>query len=121
MNYEYIDSDEKIEKAVKRFEKLERIAVDFECEFNLHIYGEHLCLIQIFDGLSYYLIDPRAEGVTKKGLSFFFSSSVKKLWFDCQSDASLVFKVYGLTITNIFDVRVLAELLGLKILVIVSP
>lgn len=112
MNYEYIDSDEKIEKAVKRFEKLERIAVDFECEFNLHIYGEHLCLIQIFDGLSYYLIDPRAEGVTKKGLSFFFSSSVKKLWFDCQSDASLVFKVYGLAITNIFDVRVLAELLG---------
>ena len=72
MNYEYIDSDEKIEKAVKRFEKLERIAVDFECEFNLHIYGEHLCLIQIFDGLSYYLIDPRSEGVTKKCLSFFF-------------------------------------------------
>ena len=96
MNYEYIDSDEKIEKAVSRFEKLERIAVDFECEFNLHIYGEHLCLIQIFDGLSYYLIDSRSDGVTKNGLSFFFSSSVKKLWFDCQSDASLVFKVYGL-------------------------
>ena len=112
MNYEYIDSDEKIEKAVSRFEKLERIAVDFECEFNLHIYGEHLCLIQIFDGLSYYLIDSRSDGVTKNGLSFFFSSSVKKLWFDCQSDASLVFKVYGLAITNIFDVRVLAELLG---------
>ena len=112
MDYSYLDTDQKIEDAVSHFETLERIAVDFECEFNLHIYGEHLCLIQIFDGSSYYLIDPRADGVTKKGLEVFFSSSVKKLWFDCQSDASLVFKVYGLRIASIFDVRVLAETLG---------
>ena len=112
MDYTYLDTDKKIEEAVSHFETLDRIAVDFECEFNLHIYGEHLCLIQIFDGVSFYLIDPRASGVTRNGLSLFFSSSVKKLWFDCQSDASLVFKVYGLCIESVFDVRVLAEILG---------
>lgn len=112
MDYSYLDSDEKIASAVALFDEKERIAVDFEGEFNLHVYGEHLCLIQIFDGNRYYLIDPRSSSVTAKGLDIFFSSPVQKLWFDCQSDALLVYKVYGLKIANIFDVRVLAEALG---------
>ena len=68
MDYIYLDSDEKIEKALVPLSQKKRIAVDFEGEFNLHIYGEHLCLIQIFDGCDFYLIDPRAEHVTIKGL-----------------------------------------------------
>ena len=112
MTYTYIDTDEKIIEAVPHFEEKERIAVDFEGEFNLHVYGEHLCLIQVFDGESFFIIDPRAAGVTPKGLEVFFSSSVRKLWFDCQSDASLVYKAYGLRINNIFDIRVVAEALG---------
>ena len=112
MDYLYLDTDEKIAAAVEAFGKKERIAVDFEGEFNLHIYGEHLCLVQIYDGESFYLIDPRAKGVTPAGLKLFFSSSVRKVWFDCQSDAALVSKVYGTAICNVFDIRVLAELLG---------
>ena len=112
MDYTYIDSDEKINEMLSLFGGKDRIAVDFEGEFNLHIYGEHLCLIQVFDGSSFFIIDPRAAGVTVKGLEAFFSSSVRKLWFDCQSDASLVYKAYGLKIENIYDVRVLAETLG---------
>ena len=112
MDYTYIDSDEKINEMLSLFGGKDRIAVDFEGEFNLHIYGEHLCLIQVFDGSSFFIIDPRATGVTVKGLEAFFSSSVRKLWFDCQSDASLVYKAYGLKIENIYDVRVLAETLG---------
>ncbi len=112
MDYSYIDNDELLLAAAGRFGKLERIAVDFEGEFNLHIYGEHLCLIQVYDGESFYLIDPRSEKVTEKGLSAFFSSPVRKIWFDCQSDAALVSKVYGKKIENIFDIRVLAQTLG---------
>ena len=112
MDYLYLDTDEKIAAAVEAFGKKERIAVDFEGEFNLHIYGEHLCLVQIYDGESFYLIDPRAKGVTPAGLKLFFSSSVRKVWFDCQSDAALVSKVYGTVICSVFDIRVLAELLG---------
>jgi ribonuclease D len=29
------------------------IAMDFEGEINLHIYGEHLCLIQVFDSIPF--------------------------------------------------------------------
>ncbi len=114
MDYAYLDTDGKIEEAVRSFSCKERIAVDFEGEFNLHIYGEHLCLVQIFDGASFYIIDPRSSAVTAKGLESFFSSPVRKVWFDCQSDAALVYKAYGLTISNISDVRVMAETLGFQ-------
>ena len=46
MNYTLIDNSADLEKYIAAWNVLDRIAVDFECEFNLHIYGEHLCLIQ---------------------------------------------------------------------------
>ena len=112
MHYSLLDSDIKIKDAVDHFISLERIAVDFEGEFNLHIYGEHLCLIQIFDGKDFFIIDPRSNEVSEKGLSLFFSSPVKKVWFDSQSDASLVYKKYGMRIENIYDIKILGMVLG---------
>jgi Ribonuclease D len=112
MNYQLIASDEDLIRESERFETKPFISVDFEGEFNLHVYGEHLCLIQVFDGDNYFVIDPRSGAVTAKGLERFFSSAVEKLWFDCQSDLSLVRKNYGLEIANIYDIRVLAMLTG---------
>lgn len=112
MIYTTLDSDEKIFQAVKRWESFPSIAVDFEGEFNLHIYGEHLCLIQIYDTEGYWIIDPRSPQVTRRGLEAFFSMKTEKIWFDVQSDASLVYKVYGLRIENVYDVRVPALALG---------
>lgn len=108
----YISHDNDLESAIRLWCDKERIAVDFEAEFNLHVYGEHLCLIQVFDGDEYYLIDPLSKTLSKDSLKAFFSLPVKKVWFDCQSDQSLVYKEYGFVIENIFDVRVLAKLLG---------
>ena len=112
MEYIYIDTDEALHEAVLKWKELECIAVDFEGEFNLHIYGEHLCLIQVYDGSGYSLIDPRSHAITKQGLEEFFSIETEKVWFECQSDASLVFKQYGLRIRNIVDIRVMAKALG---------
>ncbi len=111
MIYTTLDTDDKIISAVNEWNG-RPLSVDFEGEFNLHIYGEHLCLVQIFDGDRYYIIDARSRGVTAKGLEAFFSSSSEKVWFDIQSDASLVYKKYGLRISNVFDIRVPALLLG---------
>ena len=112
VDYSYLDTDDKILAAVAEWERKDRIAVDFEGEFNLHIYGEHLCLIQVYDGEGYFIIDPRSQGVTVKALKAFFLSSVEKVWFDAQSDASLVHKNYDTAISSIFDIRILAMVLG---------
>ncbi len=111
MIYTTLDTDEKIRDSVAKWNG-KPLAVDFEGEFNLHIYGEHLSLVQIFDGTGYYIIDARSSAVTPKGLEAFFSSSSEKVWFDIQGDASLVYKKYRLKISNVFDIRVPALLLG---------
>ena len=112
MEHVLIDSSDRLMECIGRWNSLERIAVDFECEFNLHIYGEHLCLVQVYDGTTYYVIDPRANGVSRDGLVAFFTSPVKKVWFDCQSDNSLVYRKYQVSVENILDVRVYALALG---------
>lgn len=111
MIYTTLDTDEKIRSAVAKWNG-KSLAVDFEGEFNLHIYGEHLSLVQIFDGTGYYIIDARSSMVTPSGLEAFFSSSSEKVWFDIQGDAALVYKKYHLKIINVFDIRVPALLLG---------
>lgn len=112
MEFEYIKSGKELERLVAVLEEKDRIAVDFEGEFNLHIYGEHLCLVQVFDGERYYIIDPRSREMTREALVSFFTSKVKKVWFDMQSDNSLLKKNYDTTLVNVLDVRIMAICLG---------
>lgn len=114
MYYELIDNDEKLKELISVWNKKQRIAVDFEGEFNLHYYGEHLCLIQIYDGKNFYIIDPLSEALSRQALIGFFTSPVKKVWFDCKSDNALVFKLYDVKIENITDIRALGKLIGFE-------
>ncbi len=111
--YRTIDSDKKLSQLIKSWKQREilSIAMDFEGEFNLHIYGEHLCLIQIFDGKEYFLIDPFK--ISKEALQTFLEDpELEKVMFDCASDSALVRKAYGISLTNVFDIRVQALALG---------
>ena len=108
MKCTYIDNKEEFELFLSKIDNLKEIAVDFECEFNLHIYGEHLCIIQIFDGTSYYIIDAKAKGLDKEDLIRFLTHPVEKIWFDVQSDNSLVNKIYNVQIANVYDIRAVA-------------
>ena len=111
--YSTIDSDNKLSTLVQSWKQREilSVAMDFEGEFNLHIYGEHLCLIQIFDGQEYFLIDPFK--VSEEALKTFLEDpDLEKVMFDCASDSALVRKAYGIALANAFDIRVQALALG---------
>ena len=114
-SYSWIDSDEALNKLLDNWENsgVASIAVDFEGEFNLHIYGEHLCLVQIYDGKDFYLIDPFS--VSSEGLKRLFENpKLEKLWFACSSDANLLWKKYKICLTGVYDLAVEQEILGLK-------
>ncbi len=92
---------------------LSSVAMDFEGEFNLHVYGEHLCLIQLFDGETYFIADPFK--ISKDTLApFFTDKDLEKVMFAADGDASLVRKVYGIQMERIWDIRVQALALGYK-------
>lgn len=136
-----VTSDEEIKNLLIHWEQggVSQIAMDFEGEFNLHCYGEHLCLIQIFDGRDFYLVDPlyadevasrenaqvqgkpfapfcnfSAPPLTAEGLRLLLESEqVEKLWFDCASDGELVWKKFGIRLTKVYDLFRVAKVLGL--------
>jgi len=113
--YIWIDSPTQLEQLTDSLiENNRTIAMDFEEESNLHVYGEHLCLIQVFDSKQYYAIDAlkinqHPEG--KKQIEKFLTAPFEKIMFDCSSDASIVRKSMGIQLENIFDIRVLAKAL----------
>lgn len=111
--YSTIDSDNKLSQQRESWRQraISSIAMDFEGEFNLHIYGEHLCLIQVFDGETYFLIDPLKLSIESLK-DFLEDASLEKVMFDCASDAALVRKAYGIALAGVFDIRVLALALG---------
>ncbi len=91
------------------------LAVDFEEESNLHIYGEHLCLIQIYDGAAYYLVDAwvlSRDSEGREALRALLENPVCKIMYSCQSDAAIARKSLGIILRNVYDVRVVASALG---------
>jgi ribonuclease D len=114
-NYLIVDSDDKLTTLLELWQQegVQTIALDFEGEFNLHIYGEHLCLIQIYDGNKFYIVDPFK--VSKKSLlSLFENENLEKVMFDAKSDATLIFKRYQIRLKNVYDLRISTKLLKIE-------
>ncbi len=118
MDYSTIKTAKELDALVSKWtqEKIESLAMDFEEESNLHCYGEHVCIIQIFDRAQYYIIDCLAMAKTQDGvasLKAFLEGPIEKVMFSCQSDAALARKSLGIQLNNIYDIRVLALALEL--------
>jgi len=116
MHRDYIDissSDELVKLSKSLLERnVNIIAMDFEGEFNLHVYGEKLCLIQVYDGLNYYLVDPFpiADDVLANFLTL---KNMLYMFFAADSDRSLVYKQYGVKMNAVYDLQHLVEILDL--------
>ena len=86
------------------------VALDLEAELNLHHYGQKLCLVQIFDGVSKILIDPfDIDDKTLK--SFFEDRGILKIVYDAGSDSSLLKNVYDIEMKSLLDLRPAVDLL----------
>ncbi|MGD1833006.1 MAG: HRDC domain-containing protein [Sphaerochaetaceae bacterium] len=115
--YEYtlIKSDQQLQQYLQLWNKedITSFAIDFEGEFNLHIYGEHLCLIQMFDSRAFYLIDPLSVSVSLLK-EFFEDEHIEKIMFDASSDASLLYKNYKILMKGVYDVHLIAKCAGIE-------
>ena len=91
------------------------IAVDIECEMNLHCYGEHLCLIQIYDQNNKVIIDPLSiknrEELTEILKLIFETRNILKIAYDAAGDASIIEKLYGIKFKSILDLKPAVNLL----------
>ncbi|AEF86939.1 3'-5' exonuclease domain protein [Treponema primitia ZAS-2] len=94
-------------------ENIDKISMDFEGDYNLHAYGEKLCLIQIFDGKRYFIIDP-LKIRNEELILFFENKKIVKYMYGTESDISLIYKQYGVKLASVFDQKILVDLLEIE-------
>ena len=114
-DYTVIKNDNDINQFMKYLIKnnIELLAMDFESESNLHVYGEKLCLVQVFDGKRYFLIDPFS--ISRDELAKLFEDKkIIKYFYGCESDLSLVYKQYQIKIKSVFDIKNMVDVLDLE-------
>ncbi len=112
MDYKYIDTENRLAGYIGRLKEkgIQALALDIECESNLHEYGEKLCLIQVFDGETAVLIDPLT--IPHKALGPLIENrAILKIMFSATGDRAFLKKNCSLDIMSILDVQVAAELL----------
>ncbi len=113
--YTLIKSDDDLIKYRKHLDHndITIVSMDFEGEYNLHIYGETLCLIQIYDGDKYFVIDPFeiSRGELAKTLE---DRNIMKIFYDANSDSKLLYKQYGIKMQAVYDLKILVDLLDFE-------
>ncbi len=92
------------------------IGLDIEGEYNLHCYGEHLCLIQIYDNNECAIIDPynfkEKDTLIRIVKIVFENNKILKIMYDSSSDSRLINNLYKVKINSILDLRPAVQLLN---------
>ncbi len=112
MNYKWINKRGDLQAYVEslKSDKCTSIALDLEGEFNLHVYGERLCLVQLYDGRDAVILDPLKIETDALKLLFEDEKLLKVMW-DASSDMSLLVNGYDTTIKSVLDLRPAADVL----------
>jgi ribonuclease D len=114
IGHEYVDSDAGFEQLVRSIEGAANpVAVDIEAELNLHVYGERFCLLQIYTGKRAAAVDPFAVSI-EAIKDFLESERIVKIVYDAASDRALMYKVHGILMRGLVDLKPAVELLGMR-------
>jgi ribonuclease D len=112
--YDYIQTDRDLAALVERLRRTgcARLAIDVEGENNLHSYGIHVALIQLYDGSHGYAVD--ALTVTDRGLlkGLLESAPWQLVWFDAANDLLSFQHALDIRPSPILDLAIAARMLG---------
>lgn len=110
--YTYIDTDAALSDYINGLKDrgTTEIALDIEGEFNLHVYGERFCLLQLYDREQEVAVDPLSvnRALLKNLLE---DRDLLKITYDCASDRTLLAKSHDIIMNSILDLRAAVELL----------
>jgi ribonuclease D len=109
----YIDSSEAADRFLASIAGTRAIALDTEGA-SFHRYVDRIYLLQLSTDRRHAIIDPlKVASPTALG-NMLESRDVEVVFHDADYDLRLLHQDYGWKVTNIFDTRVAAQLLGIK-------
>lgn len=109
----YLDTSEDTDAFLATLRGIQRLAVDTEGA-SFHRFIDRIYLLQLSTPDRHAIIDPlKVESLGALG-ELLESPEVEVVFHDADYDLRLLHQDYGWRVTNIFDTRVAAQLLGLK-------
>lgn len=112
MNITYVSTGEELSAFLNAIEKNTEISVDLEFDKNFHRYGFNLCLVQIYDGTTCYLIDPLSKELEIERLfPLLENPGICKIVFSFGEDLRLLHSL-GCYPKNLYDLGIATSLLN---------
>lgn len=112
MTIQFISEQAELDSILPTLKNADQLAIDLEFDKNYYRYGFNLCLMQIFDGNSCWLIDPLSDSLN---IQFIFpvleNPDVQKVTFAFGEDLRLLHSL-GCFPKNIYDVDIAISLLN---------
>ncbi|MEK6901272.1 MAG: ribonuclease D [Nanoarchaeota archaeon] len=112
VHFQYLTQPRELLSVVKSLEHSSLIAVDVECENNLHHFGAKLSLIQVSTNLGTWIIDVLAIKDLSSLRAIFESETIQKVFHDVSFDLRILFHQFGWNMRNIYDTQLAAKFLG---------
>jgi ribonuclease D len=109
----YLDKAEQIDAFLSQIAHAKELALDTEGA-SFHRFLDRIYLLQLSTRERSAIIDPLPIGTPKQLGDLLQSQSVEVVFHDADYDLRLLHQDYGWHVTNIFDTRIAAQLLGIK-------
>jgi len=103
MSIQFIDEQKTLEAILPTLGKSGQIAIDLEFDKNYYRYGFNLCLMQLFDGNTIYLIDPLSSSLNVETIfPVLEDPAIEKVAFAFGEDLRLLHSI-GCFPKNVYD------------------
>jgi ribonuclease D len=109
----YLDTVEQVDRFLSEIAHVKELALDTEGA-SFHRFLDRIYLLQLSTPERSAIIDPLPIGAPKKLGDLLQDNSIEVVFHDADYDLRLLHQDYGWHVTNIFDTRVAAQLLGIK-------
>lgn len=103
MSVQIVDQQQELTSICQFLKEKKRISIDLEFDKNYYRYGFNLCLMQIFDGTTCYLIDPLSSDLNiERIFPVLEDDSIEKVAFAFGEDLRLLHSI-GCFPKNVYD------------------
>lgn len=108
---EYIHEDEQLSALIERLRGAELLAVDTEAA-GYHRYHDRICLLQLSTRAETWIVDTLAVTNVPALSPILLDDHIEVVLHDADYDLRLMARDYGIRISNLFDTKTAAQLLG---------
>jgi ribonuclease D len=114
VNYRFIKTQQKLQELCEELEKEKVLAIDLECENNLHHYGSYISIIQISNEDKNWVVDVLELKKIEPLKKIFENQSIVKIFHDVSFDLRILKHELNIEPKNLFDTQIAALLIGEK-------